>query len=127
MSIRMAVTARLVLVAAGAMLLLVTAPATAADDVQEVRWFHADPDAVRTFVLAVADEPDPPQPAREIEVGKPTAERTENGTFYSAMIVMGLDEYVAVRAIGTNGLASARSSWGQPTPSQPGQPLILEP
>lgn len=108
-------------------LLLAASPGLAADDVQEVRWFHADPDAVRTFVLRVADGPEATAPSREIEVGKPSSERTETGAFFSAMIVMDLDEVVAVSAIGKNGLASAPSAWGKPTPSPPGQPLVLEP
>lgn len=105
---------------------LAAAPASA-EDLQEVSWFHPNPDQVRGFILFVSSQDGSRESARQIDVGKPAGETTENGQFFSAMVEMTVEEYVAVSAIGRNGLESGLSAWARPEPSRPGQPLVVEP
>jgi len=111
--------------------LLAVGPASAvdpvSDDLQEVSWFHPNPDEVRGFILFVSTEDGSREAARQIDVGKPSGETTENGQFFSAMVEMTVEEYVAISAIGRNGLESGLSAWARPEPSRPGQPLVVEP
>ncbi len=39
---------------------------------------------------------------------------------------IGLGAFIAVSALGKNGLMSPLSAWGQVQPTQPGQPTVLE-
>lgn len=48
-------------------------------------------------------------------------------SFYTALIPVSSDEYVAVGAIGINGLMSSMSPWSAVPPTRPGQPLVIEP
>ena len=94
-------------------------------DLQEVSWFYATPGDVSRFVLFVAPEPEAVALARQIDVGKPTS--GGDSQFFSAVVQMDVGEFIAVSAIGKNGIQSALSKWGQPQPSKPGQPLVVDP
>ncbi|MEZ4290346.1 MAG: hypothetical protein R3E53_07335 [Myxococcota bacterium] len=37
------------------------------------------------------------------------------------------DEFVAIRAVGRNGMVGALSAWGGVTPTRPGQPRVVAP
>ena len=102
-------------------------PARAGDDLHEITWGHQTPDGVRSFVLYVSPQEGALELARRIEVGKPTGENIGFMQLYSALVPMASDEFVAVAAIGRNGLPSPLSAWSQAKPSQPGQPVVVEP
>jgi hypothetical protein len=95
-------------------------------DLHEVSWFHSTPGEVSKFVLFVAPEQGAVELARRIDVGKPTGKAGDK-QFFSALVEIGVDEFVAVGAVGKNGIQSALSAWGQPQPSKPGQPLVVDP
>ncbi|HEB88401.1 MAG TPA: hypothetical protein ENI85_02425 [Deltaproteobacteria bacterium] len=101
--------------------------AHADEDVHEIVWGHQRPDSVRAFVLYVAPQPGAVAQARRVEVGRPSGEDIGYMQLYSAFVSIGPEEYVAVAAIGRNGLMSPLSSWRQAKPSQPGQPVVVEP
>jgi hypothetical protein len=92
---------------------------------QEVTWFHSTPGDVRSFVLVVAPQEGAVASARQIDVGKPIS--GAGGQFFSAVVAMDAGEFIAVSAVGKNGIQSALSDWGQPQPSKPGQPLVVDP
>lgn len=121
----------MVAVTALATLLPAIASYSADDDavrnVHEITWIHASPAQVHSFVLFVSPAPGSLAIARQIPVGKPGGANTESAQFFSALVPVALGEVVAVAAIGQNGLQSALSEWGQPQPSRPGQPLVVEP
>ena len=94
-------------------------------DLQEVSWFYATPGEVSRFVLFIAPQQGDTASARQIDVGKPTS--GGDSQFFSAVVQMDVDEFIAVSAIGKNGIQSALSKWGQPQPSKPGQPLVVDP
>lgn len=103
----------------------------AADDagatVHEITWLHASPAEVQSFLIFVSPVVGALAGARQIDVGKPGGSDSESPQVFSALVPVGFDEFVAVAAIGQDGLRSALSEWGQPQPSQPGQPLVVEP
>jgi len=94
-------------------------------DLQEVSWFHSSPGDVSRFVLFISPQQGAVALARQIDVGKPTS--GGGGQFFSAVVQMEVGEFIAVSAIGKNGIQSALSAWGRPQPSKPGQPLVVDP
>ena len=114
-------------IASAGVLGLGTSPALAENDLHEIVWGHQTPDGVRSFILYVSPQEGALEQARRIEVGKPTGENIGYMQLYSALVSMASDEFVAVAAIGRNGLPSPLSAWSQAKPSQPGQPVVVEP
>lgn len=100
---------------------------TAAVKVHEITWIHPSPAGVRSFVVLVSPVSGSLAQARQIDVGKPNGIDIGFGQQFSALVPIAIDEFVSVRALGLNGLPSALSEWRQPQPSQPGQPLVVEP
>lgn len=93
----------------------------------EVTWLHESPAEVTSFVLFVSPVAGSMSSARQINVGKPGGSGSGAAKFYSAFVPMDANDFVAVAAIGRNGLLSELSAWSRPQPSQPGQPLIVQP
>ena len=93
----------------------------------EVTWVHDSPSEVNSFVIFVSAVEGSTAAARQINVGKPGGSGACSAQFYSAFVPIGADDYVAVAAVGRNGLLSDLSDWSQPQPSQPGQPLVVQP
>ncbi len=93
----------------------------------EITWIHESPSDVQRFVIFLSHNSGSVAEARQIDVGKPGGSNSNTAQFFSALVLVGLDEYVAIAAIGRNGLQSVLSEWRQPQPTQPGQPLVIEP
>ncbi len=93
----------------------------------EITWIHPSPAEVRSFVIFVSPEPALVSAARQIDVGKPGGSSSTSAQFFSAIVPVSVDEYVAVAAMGQNGLLSVFSEWRPPQPTRPGQPLLVEP
>jgi hypothetical protein len=93
----------------------------------QVTWLHESPSEVTSFVIFVSAVEGSPASARQINVGKPGGSGSGSAQFYSALVPISASEYVAVAAIGRNGLLSSLSVWSRPQPSQPGQPLVVQP
>lgn len=115
--------------------LAVLAPASASQAVEpatdpplhEITWIHESPSEVQRFVIFVSPTSGSLDEARQVDVGKPGGSNSSTAQFFSAHVPVGFDEYVAIAAIGKNGLRSSLSEWRQPQPTQPGQPLVIEP
>lgn len=98
------------------------------DKTHEVSWLHESPAEVSSFVIFVSPEPGLSSTTRRFDdIGKPGGSGSGTAQVFSAMVPIGTDDFVAVAAIGQNGLLSALSLWSQPQPTQPGQPLIVQP
>jgi hypothetical protein len=104
-----------------------SADGDAADPMHEVTWVHESPNEVKSFVLFVSPVSGSMADARQINVGKPGGSGSGAPKTFSAWEAISSDDYVAVAAIGRNGLLSALSNWQRPQPSQPGQPLVVQP
>lgn len=92
----------------------------------EVTWAHGAPNGVARFVVYLSRVQGDLDSARQVDVGKPSgAAMTGTMTSYSAVILADSDEYVAIGAIGNDGVASTPSEWALLPPSKPGQPLLL--
>lgn len=104
-----------------------SADGDAADQMHEVTWLHESPNEVRSFVLFVSAESGSTVGARQINVGKPGGSGSGTAQFFSAIVPISSEDFVAVAAVGQNGLLSAVSAWSRPQPSQPGQPLVVQP
>ena len=63
---------------------------------------------------------------REVNVGRPEGTPAGQFTLFSAMIAFQPNEFLAVRAVGRNGLESAPSDWGSMPPTRPGQPRLAD-
>lgn len=97
------------------------------ETLHENTWVHATPAAVISFVLFISPTPDSAATARKIDVGKPGGSDLDSAQFFSALIPLAGEEFVAVAAVGQTGLLSVLSEWSQPQPTRPGQPLVVEP
>ena len=93
----------------------------------EITWIHESPSDVQRFVIYLSPTAGSVALARQIDVGKPGGSNSNTAQFFSALVPVGLGEYVAIAAIGRNGLQSVLSEWRQPQPTQPGQPLVIGP
>ena len=103
-------------------------PARAAGEVpHEITWAHSSPALVERFVIYVSPVNGDVGSARRVDVGKPVSQTIGTMQLYSTIISINLDHYVAVGAIGFNGVASGLSAWSAGPPSRPGQPLIVTP
>jgi hypothetical protein len=114
-----------------AMILPAKASLSADDDVvdetHEVTWLHESPAEVTSFVIFVSPVAGSTSSARQINVGKPGGSGSGTAQFFSALVPIDANDFVAVAAIGRNGLLSDLSVWSRPQPSQPGQPLLVQP
>ncbi len=93
----------------------------------QVTWTHTG-GGVSRFVVLVSPDEGSLAGAREVEVGLPEGQLIgETVNLYSAMISFGEDEYLAIAAVGENGMMSVPSNWKGMPPTRPGQPLLVEP
>ena len=99
----------------------------AVDTVHQITWIHASPAEVSSFLIFVSPVSGSLTDARQFDVGKPGGSNSGSPQSFSALVPVGFDEFVAISAIGQNGLQSGLSEWRQPQPSQPGQPLVVVP
>jgi hypothetical protein len=95
-----------------------------ADQIHEVIWLHESPNEVTSFVLFVSPVFGSTDGARQINVPNPGGSGSAQS--FSALVPIASDDFVAVAALGQNGLLSSLSAWS-PQPSQPGQPLVVQP
>ncbi len=101
--------------------------ASAEEQLTEITWAHPAPQRVSGFVVMISPTGSTSSDTRWVEVGKPTGRSSGTMSFYTAIIPISSDEYVAIGAVGINGLMSAMSPWSAVPPSRPGQPLVIEP
>jgi hypothetical protein len=96
------------------------------DRLHEVTWAHQQPAQVERFVVYVSSERGDTAGARQIEVGKPAGASSGSFQFYSAIVPVGSDEFLAVGAFGYNGVLGGLSEWSAVPPTRPGQPLVVD-
>jgi len=110
-------------------MLLVPTISTAApgDVLHEVSWGHPSPNSVRSFIVYIAPESGAIELARQVDVGIPAGQTLGSLRIYSAIVSSEESEYIAVAALGRNGLLSPLSAWGRVQPTQPGQPTLVQP
>ncbi len=101
----------------------------AADEVElhEVTWAHPSPAQVSRFVVFVSTVRGDTSSARQVEVGKPAGSSSGSLQFYSAIVPVDHEEFVAIGAVDNAGVLAAMSNWSAVPPSRPGQPLVVEP
>jgi hypothetical protein len=104
-----------------------SADGDAVDQMHEVTWLHQSPNEVKSFVLFVSPVSGSMADARQINVPKPGGSGSGSTQTFHAIVSIASEDYVAVAAIGQNGLLSDVSDWSRPQPSQPGQPLVVQP
>lgn len=92
----------------------------------QITWGHPAPGEVSRFVVLISPVDGSVADARQVEVGLPAGENIGSMTIYSAMVSFTADEFLAVAAIGRNGLMSVPSDWSGMPPSRPGQPMLVE-
>jgi hypothetical protein len=114
---------------AGLAMLLAPVPSMAGpgDALHEVSWGHPSPSSVRSFIVYIAPESGAIELARQVDVGVPAGQTLGSLRLYTAIVSSEEDEYIAVAALGRNGLLSPLSSWGRVQPTQPGQPKLVQP
>jgi hypothetical protein len=94
----------------------------------EIAWVQTDADQVARFVVVIGPTTDPSGSSRMVDVGRPKGEPIGgNRTLFRAVVSMAPQEYVAVAAVGHEGLASDLSGWMTTVPTQPGQPRLATP
>lgn len=119
----------IVLVAVSCFALVGLSPnaASAQEQLTEITWAHPAPQRVSRFVVMISPTGNASSETRRVEVGKPAGESSGPMSFYTALIPISNDDYVAIAAVGIDGLMSSMSSWSAVQPSRPGQPLVIEP
>ena len=127
--IRRIVGSRAISVAAITVVAIVVAPhvSFAGPVLHEVSWGHPSPNSVQSFIVYIAPEDGAIELARQINVGVPAGQTLGSLRLYTAIVSSEDDEYIAVAALGRNGLLSPLSAWGRVQPTQPGQPTLVEP
>jgi len=113
--------------ALAALLFGASTAAAQAERLHQINWAHANPADVSRFVVLISPVEGSLADARQVDVGLPASEPIGSMSLYSAMVSFSADEYLAVAAIGHNGLMSVPSDWSGMPPSRPGQPLLVEP
>jgi hypothetical protein len=108
-------------------LLVAAQPAQAGDSLHEISWGHAAPSSIQSFIFFISPENGAADLARQVDVGIPAGETLGTLPIYSAIVSSGDDDFIAVAALGRNGLLSPLSAWGAVQPSQPGQPTLVVP
>ena len=92
----------------------------------EVTWGHPNPDNVARFFI-LASPTGEPNGARRINVGKPNGVAEPGLTVFSVRAELADDELIAVIAVGRDSRSSEPSAWSGVRPTQPGQPLVVDP
>ena len=100
--------------------------AAADDELHEVSWGQPAPDSVQSFILYISPERRAVELARQVNVGVPAGQALGGMLLEVAIVASGEEEFIAVSALGKNGLMSPLSAWGQVQPTQPGQPTVVE-
>ncbi len=111
---------------ASALFLSLAAPAAAQERLHQITWAHPQPETVDHFVVLVSQTEGQMEGVREVNVGRPEGTPAGQFTLFSAMIAFQPNEFLAVRAVGRNGLESAPSDWGSMPPTRPGQPRLAD-
>ncbi len=101
--------------------------ASAEEQLTEITWAHPTPKRVSRFVVMISPTSQTTADTRWVEVGKPAGKSSGTMSFYTALVPVSSDEYIAIGAVGINGQMSAMSAWSPVPPSRPGQPLVIEP
>lgn len=114
------------LVLAGFLLGATTASAQA-EGSHRVVWSHDAPDEVSTFVALVWPAGGDMDDAARIDLGKTLHPLSGTGSHFSAIIPVASTDNVVVYAVGRNGLSSEYSNAKTPTPTRPGQPVLVGP
>ncbi len=96
-------------------------------ELHELTWAHPSPATVSRFIVLVSPVRGNAATARQVEVGKPAGASSGSLQFYSAIVPIDHEEFVAVAAVDNAGNLGAISSWSAVPPSRPGQPLVVEP
>ncbi len=109
-----------------ALFLSLAAPAAAQERLHQITWAHPQPETVDYFVVLVSQTEGQTEGVREVNVGRPEGTPAGQFTLFSAMIAFQPNEFLAVRAVGLNGLESAPSDWGSMPPTRPGQPRLAD-
>lgn len=93
----------------------------------EVTWAYANHADVARFVVFVSSVDGDQSGARQINVGKPPGQLHAGALlqYFSAIVSVSVDEFVAVGAVGHDGSLSTLSGWSPLPPSPPGQPLLI--
>ncbi len=91
----------------------------------EIVWAHQAPGDVQRFVIFVSPVQGNESLARQVDVGMPPGSDQGSLRYFSAIVPVALDEYVAVAAVGSDGSLSPLSAWSGLPPTQPGQPLLI--
>lgn len=107
-------------------LLLASSPAFAQERLFQINWAHNAPAEVRNFVILISPVEGSVEQARQVDVGLPEAQPVGSTNIYAATVSFAPDEYLAVAAVGRNGLMSVPSEWSGMPPSRPGQPLPVD-
>ena len=124
--IRRGARLRLAALLVTSLVVLAAGPGFAQERLHQITWAHQDPATVSHFIVLVSPTESVTEATREVNVGRPQGTLAGHFTLFSAMVEFEPTEYLAVRAVGHDGLASAPSSWGAMPPSRPGQPLLAE-
>jgi len=97
------------------------------EELHELTWAHPSPVQVSRFIVFISPVRGESGSARRVEVGKPAS--TSSGTFhfFSAIVPLDHEEFVAIGAVDNAGVLGAMSEWSAVPPSRPGQPLVVEP
>jgi hypothetical protein len=93
----------------------------------EVTWAHSSPAQISRFILFLSPVRGDMSSARQVEVGKPAGASSGSLQFFSAIVPLDFEEFVAIGAVDNAGVLSATSNWSAVPPSRPGQPLVVEP
>ena len=93
----------------------------------EIIWAHPDGNAVKRFVVFVSSVKGDADRARRVDVGKPEGHLSGTVEFFSALVTLDSDEFVAIAAVGYDGRMGALSGWSGVRPSRPGQPIVITP
>lgn len=97
------------------------------EELHELTWAHPSPVQVSRFIVFLSPVRGDSTSARQVEVGKPDS--TSSGTFhfFSAIVPLDHEEFVAIGAVDNAGVLRSMSDWSAVPPSRPGQPLVVEP
>lgn len=96
-------------------------------ELHELTWAHPSPASVSRFIVFVSRTRGGASTARQVEVGKPAGSSSGTLQFYSAIVPVDHEEFVAVGAVDNAGNLGSMSDWSAVPPSRPGQPLVVEP
>lgn len=93
----------------------------------QITWAHPAGGEVSRFVILISPVDGSVDDARLVEVGKPAAQPFGSMSVFSAMVSFSATEFLAVAAVGHNGMMSLPSEWSGMPPSRPGQPFLVGP